>query len=144
MENAEIRRKVLRVNSYFLMAFGGVSIITGDIWSIWFAPGPWEEMLRGEPSVGIGGLEAHGFAFLFGVMLWRASRTTPTRQWHVYAAVAHTFLAVCNILLWDIYTLVGAVALGYISTIAHVVFATAETVAATRLYDAEPRERQDA
>jgi len=52
-----------------------------DIAGIYFNRGP-ESRLLTAPYAGIGFLEAHGLAFIIGVLMWKAA---PERSWHLTA-----------------------------------------------------------
>jgi len=93
--------------------------------------GPETAVLRGEPSSGVGFLEAHGLAVVIDVWFWCASLTeNPDRARHLTAAAVHTLLAMCNITLWRIFILCEVLTLGYVSTSLHCLFAILLLVAA--------------
>jgi len=75
------RKNILRANGAYLMLASTVGILTMDNPGIYFNRGP-ESRLLTAPYAGIGFLEAHGLAFIIGVLLWKA---TPAHTWHLTA-----------------------------------------------------------
>jgi hypothetical protein len=68
---------------------------------------------------------------IIAVWFWRSSRAeSPERAWHFTGAAVHTLLATCNITLWRIFVLCDVLALGYVSTTLHCLFAVLHLVAA--------------
>ncbi|OAP34619.1 hypothetical protein AU381_24825 [Sinorhizobium glycinis] len=92
---------------------GGLAV---DIAGSFFARGPEALLLDGVPGAAIGFIEAHGLAFILGVMLWRAESA---RSWHVVGAVVHLLLGTANFLFWQFFTLTGTLAAGYVTTSLH-------------------------
>lgn len=105
-----------------------------DIRAIFFGAGPLVTALRGVPSTGIGFLEAHGLAVIFALWFFHVGRTqaSPARAWHFTGAAVHTLLGGSNIALWQFFVFMDMLALGYISTGVHIVFAVLQLVAGSR------------
>jgi hypothetical protein len=95
-----------------------------DIAGSFFSAGPEALLLNGPP--GIGFIEAHGLAFIVGVMLWRADGA---RTWHAAAAAVHVLLGTANLLFWEFFVLSGTLIFGYVTTILHGSFVFAHLVA---------------
>ena len=136
------RQKLLKANALFLLTAGGLGFIT-DIVGIVTGAGPQARILAAAPHAGIGFVEAHGLAFIFGVLLWGAAAT---RQWHVTAAAIHALLGISNVCLWGIFTATDMVGMGIVVTALHGLFvlmqvtaaAEAPTSAASRSSGASP------
>jgi hypothetical protein len=109
------RKRLLRVNAAFLFVASAGGILV-DILGSFFAVGP-EALLLGEaPGAGIGFIEAHGLAFIIGIMLWRAA---PLRAWHLAAAAVHTLLGTANIAFWEFFVAADVLSVGYVTTALH-------------------------
>ncbi|PDT51393.1 hypothetical protein ATY30_26210 [Sinorhizobium americanum] len=80
------RNFLLRFDAAFLLiaSTGGMTV---DIAGSFLARGPEALLLNGVPGAAIGFIEAHGLAFILGVMLWRAGSS-----WHVVGAAVHLLL----------------------------------------------------
>jgi hypothetical protein len=63
-----------------LAATGG---LIADLAGAFAGAGPQKNVLGAAPYAAIGFVEAHGLAFIIGVLLWRAE---PQRSWHLIAA----------------------------------------------------------
>ena len=79
------RRIILRANAIFLLVAAS-SGMAADLAGAFFAIGPQRPILAAAPHAAIGFVEAHGFAFIIGILLWRAE---PARLWHLTAAAVH-------------------------------------------------------
>ena len=86
------RRFILRANATFLLiaSCGGM---WADLAGAFLAIGPQKAILGSAPHAAIGSVEAHGLAFIIGVLLWRAE---PARPWHLTAAMVHVLLGTSN------------------------------------------------
>jgi hypothetical protein len=124
--NIDIRKTVLRANAIFLLAAS-----TGGMWSdiqgAFFGRGHVAPVLAGAPHAAIGFVEAHGLAFIIGVLLWRAE---PSRAWHMTAAAAHVLLGTSNLVFWQIFIAGDMLSVGYTTTILHWLFVAAQSTAA--------------
>ena len=119
-------RTLLRADAIFLMvaAAGGM---TTDLLGVFFDRGPFVAVIGNSPHVGIGFVEAHGLAFIIGVLLWRAE---PLYSWHVTAMAVHALLGTANIVFWQIFVISDMLAMGYITTMLHGLFAFLQLLAA--------------
>jgi len=127
MSNAT-RALILRANAIFLLFASSVAFLA-DIAGSFFAAGPVAALFSQTPYLAIGSAEAHGLAFILGVLLWRA---VPGRQWHLAAAGIHILLGSCNLLFWDVFVVGDVLAVGYITTLLHWLFVALQlTVAAS-------------
>lgn len=120
------RKNILRANGVYLMLASTVGILTMDIPGIYFNRGP-EARILTAPYAGIGFLEAHGLAFIIGVLLWRAA---PARSWHLAALAAQALLGISNLLFWQIFPVTGSMAAGYVFTSLHWIFVSLQLAAA--------------
>ncbi|MCG6166793.1 hypothetical protein [Leptospira sanjuanensis] len=112
---------LLRINGVMLMiaSLGGFIIL--DVLGIFFGKGPARFLLEGQEFIGIGAFEAHGLAFILGVLLFRAGKE-PKRYWHVTAVAIHALLGTANILMWGIFIAVNSLPMGYATTAMHWIF----------------------
>ena len=120
------RTLLLRANAAFLMmasAGGMISDLTGAV----LLRGPVGLAVEKVPHAAIGFVEAHGLAFIIGVLLWRAE---PARLWHGTAAAVHVLLGTSNLVFWPLFGFAGMLAVGYVTTVLHGVFATLQLTAA--------------
>jgi len=120
------RQVILRANAAFLLV--------ASTWGLWadlagafFAIGPQRAIIGAAPHAAIGFVEAHGLAFIIGVLLWRA---VPLRGWHLTAAAVHVLLGTSNIVFWQIFVAADMLAGGYLTTSLHIVFALLQLGAA--------------
>jgi hypothetical protein len=127
------RQRLMLANGIVLGLFAVPSFFM-DIRAIFFGAGPLVTALRGEPSTGIGFLEAHGLAAILAFWFLYVGRTqqAPARAWHFTGAAVHTLLGASNIALWHFFVLMDMLALGYVSTGVHIVFAMLQVVAGAR------------
>ena len=127
------RQRLMFANGIVLGLFAVPSFFM-DIRAIFFGAGPLVAVLRGEPSSGIGFLEAHGLAAILAFWFLYVGRTqpSPARAWHFTGAAVHTLLGGSNIALWQMFILADMLVLGYVSTGVHIVFAVLQFVAGVR------------
>ncbi|MDK4736953.1 hypothetical protein [Rhizobium sp. CNPSo 3490] len=126
---------ILRANAIFLL-FASSAAFLADIAGSFFAAGPVASMFSKAPYLAIGSAEAHGLAFILGVLLWRA---VPGRQSHLTAAGIHILLGSCNLLFWDVFVVGDVLAVGYVTTVLHWLFVALQLTAAA---SAAPRHVQ--
>lgn len=120
------RRSILRANAvYLLLASTGGFI--ADVSGIFFSRGPQARVMEAVPFTGIGFIEAHGLAFILGVLLWRA---LSTRAWHLTAAAVHVLLGTSNLVFWRIFPFADMMAAGYVTTSLHWLFVVLQLAAA--------------
>jgi hypothetical protein len=120
------RHTILRANSLFLLVASAGGIVT-DIAGSFFGRGPEAALLGAAPGTGIGFIEAHGLAFIIGVLLWRSE---PSRAWHLTAAAVHALLGTANLLFWQFFVLADVLAVGYATTALHWTFVVLQLTAA--------------
>jgi hypothetical protein len=122
----KIRKSLLRANALYL----GIAALAGllfDVRGILFATGPQGRILGSSPHAGIGFIEAHGLALILSVLLWRAA---PARCWHLTALAIEVLLGTANLVFWQIFVAGNALAVGYITTALHWIFAAVQLVSA--------------
>ena len=101
-------RKILfKINAGFLVIMGGmVSIL--DYLGYRTGAGPLGRMLHGN-DLAVGMQEAHGLAFLFGLVLFLYAVSDARPSWHLICVGIHILLGSSNIIFWD-----GAVEYGIV------------------------------
>jgi len=77
--------------------------------------------------VGIGFVDAHELALIAGLLLWSAS---PRPCWHAAAAAVHVLFAAANLAHWQTFASADLVAMGYLTTFVHALFAALQVRAA--------------
>src|SRR5262245_48604365 len=132
--NATWRKNILRANGAYLMLASTVGMLTMELPGIYFGRGP-EARILSAPYAGIGFLEAHGLAFIIGVLLWRAA---PVRSWHLTALATQALLGISNLLFWQIFPATDSMAAGYIFTSLHWIFVSLQLTAALTSEHAAP------
>jgi hypothetical protein len=124
------RRLVLRANAVFLVV-ASMGALLMDIAGIFFARGPQSRVLHrvpnGLPFEGVGFIEAHGLALIFGITLWRV---TPSRSWHLTAAGIHLLLGTANLVFWQGFASADMLMVGYVTTSMHWLFVVLQLLAA--------------
>jgi hypothetical protein len=123
---AKLRIAVLRANAVYLMA-AAAGGLWSDILGAFFARGHVASVLSGAPHTAIGFVEAHGLALIIGMLLWLAP---PERKWHSVAAAVHLLLGTANLVFWQVFVAADLLAVGYITTSLHWLFAALQMVAA--------------
>jgi hypothetical protein len=98
-----------------------------DLLGVYLGTGPQGRILSQAPHAGIGFVEAHGLALILSVLLWRA---VPARSWHLTALALEVLLGTANLVFWDIFIAGEALAMGYITTLLHWIFAGLQLFAA--------------
>ena len=121
-----MRQAILRANAIFLLVASTWGM-WGDIAGAFFAIGPQRAIIGAAPHAAIGFVEAHGLAFIIGILLWRAA---PLRSWHLMAVAVHVLLGTSNIVFWQIFVAANALWGGYLTTSLHVLFALLQIGAA--------------
>jgi hypothetical protein len=114
------RRILLTADGVFLAVIGSVQVLL-EVVAYYGGAVPYGELFERSPDL-IGWLEAHGMAFLIGVLLLAVARNDLRRFWHVFAAAVHVLLGGANIVFWDSFLAFGMVPMGVAATVVHVVF----------------------
>jgi phosphoglycerol transferase MdoB-like AlkP superfamily enzyme len=123
-DSATLRKGFLFADATFLLMAGGMAMLSellGYFWNV----GPQARTFHKSPYT-VGGFEAHGLAVLIAILLYRAGAKDQKRWWHLYAALVHMLLGGANLLFWRTFVYFKAIALGIITTIAHVGFVIAQ------------------
>ena len=118
------RQTLLRANGTFLILVGGTAMIF-ELLSHYFGAGPWGRTFGHSPYT-IGFLEAHGLAFMIGVLLFSLAASEPKRVWHGFAASVHLLLGGANLLFWQSFVSWGLVPMGVVATAFHGLFLVAQ------------------
>jgi hypothetical protein len=122
------RRLILRANALYLGVASIAAFLLLDLRGIAFGAGPAAQIFAAAPHAAIGFVEAHGLAFILGVLLWNAQ---PVRYAHFTAAAVMGLLGVSNIVFWPLFTATGMTAAGVLLASAHLAFALLQLVAAS-------------
>jgi len=120
------RKLLFRANAIYLMA-AAAGGLWSDILGVFFARGHVAPVIASAPYAAIGFVEAHGLAFIIGVLLWRAE---PLRSWHITAAAVHVLLGTANLVFWQLFVAADMLAVGYITTSLHWLFVALQLSAA--------------
>jgi hypothetical protein len=121
-----IRHVLLRANAAFLLA-ASAGGFASDVRGIFFGLGPVARIVAEAPYSGIGFIEAHGLAFILGILMWRAQ---PTRDWHLAAAAIHVLLGSANLVFWQLFIVSDMLLVGYVTTALHGLFVVLQMAAA--------------
>ena len=116
------RTAILVGDGAFLLV-AGLAALAADLVGYFSGVGPFAA-LAGQP-LSVGAVEAHGLAALVGFLLL----TTPPSdrwRWHAVAAGVHLFFGICNLLSWEVYSVMGATPAGIVSTVVHAVLFIAQ------------------
>ena len=124
--NTTMRRAILRANAIWLIvaSTGG---LFADLAGAFFGKGPQGPILSSMPDVAIGFVEAHGLAFIIGVLLWFAR---PRRAWHLTGAAVHFLLGASNLVFWQLFITANMLPAGYVATTLHAAFFLIHLIAA--------------
>jgi hypothetical protein len=124
------RRTLMRADGSFLALVGGAQMIF-ELLSHFFGVGPWGRIFTASHYT-IGFLEAHGLAFLIGVLLIGLAASDQKRYWHGFAACVHVLLGGANLLFWSSFAAWGLVPAGVVATVIHGLFLVAQLVVYAR------------
>jgi hypothetical protein len=117
------RRRLLLANGVFLVVVGGGQVAF-ELLAYYSGSGPYGYIFEESPYA-IGWVEAHGLAFIVGVLLLVVAARDLRRFWHVLAAAVHTLLGTANLVFWDSFIVFGMVPMGIAATVVHFVFVVA-------------------
>jgi hypothetical protein len=121
-----IRHVLLRANATFLLA-ASAGGFASDVRGIFFGLGPVARVAAEAPYAGIGFIEAHGLAFILGVLMWRAE---PACAWHLAAAAIHALLGTANLVFWQPFIVSDMLLVGCVTTALHGLFVVLQMAAA--------------
>ena len=121
-----IRHVLLRANATFLLA-ASAGGFASDVRGIFFGLGPVARLVADAPYAGLGFIEAHGLAFILGILMWRAQ---PARGWHLAAAAIHVLLGTANLVFWQLFIVSDMLLVGYVTTALHGLFVVLQMAAA--------------
>jgi hypothetical protein len=121
-----VRHVILRANAAFLLA-ASTGGFASDVRGIFLGLGPVARVVVEAPHAGIGFVEAHGLAFILGILMWRAE---PSRAWHLTAAAIHTLLGCANLIFWQLFIASDMLMVGYVTTALHALFVLLQISAA--------------
>ena len=113
-----IRHVLLRANATFLLS-ASAGGFASDVRGIFFGLGPVARVVAEAPYAGLGFIEAHGLAFILGILIWRAQ---PARGWHLAAAAIHVLLGTANLVFWQLFIVSDMLLVGYVTTALHGLF----------------------
>lgn len=120
-----IRKTILRADAIFFIVAGAG--FAGDLIGALFGPGALSLALVQTPLGAVGAVWGYGLSIVFGVLLWRAE---PIRAWHLTAVAVHALLGTFNLLFWASFAAADRLAIGYITTTLHGIFAALQLSAA--------------
>ena len=102
---------------------GGIQVVF-ELLAYHTGSGPYGYVFEESPYA-IGWVEAHGLAFIIGVLLLTVAARDLRRFWHLLAAAVHMLLGTANLVFWNSFIVFGMVPMGIAATIAHFVFVAA-------------------
>ena len=126
MREVRVRKALLVADAIFLLVASTGGMIA-DLAGAFAGVGPQRGVLGPAPYAAIGFVEAHGLAFVIGVLLWRAE---PARSWHLAAAAVHVLLGTSNLVFWQIFVATDMLAMGWGTTTLHWLFVALQLAAA--------------
>ncbi len=126
MREVRLRKALLVANAIFLLVASTGGMIA-DLAGAFAGIGPQRGVLGPAPYAAIGFVEAHGLAFIIGVLLWRAE---PARSWHLTASGVHILLGTSNLVFWQIFVATDMLAMGWVTTTLHWLFVALHLAAA--------------
>ena len=116
----KFRKTLFQINAGFLMLMGGVFSIA-DYIGYRTGAGPLGRMLHGN-DLAVGMQEAHGLAFLFGLVLFLYATSDSHSSWHLICACIHILLGGSNLVYWNGAVEYGIVGPEIVVTIVHGLF----------------------
>jgi hypothetical protein len=124
--SVHFKRLLLRANAIFLLAASTGGFLS-DVRGIFFGLGPVARVVAQAPDAGIGFIEAHGLAFILGILLWHAQSL---QSWHLAAAAIHVLLGTANLVFWQLFIAADMLDVGYVTTALHGLFLVLQLLAA--------------
>ena len=129
-----IRHALLRANAAFLLA-ASAGGFASDVRGIFLGLGPVGRVVAEAPYAGLGFIEAHGLAFILGILMWRA---LSSRGWHLAAAAIHLLLGTANLVFWQLFIAADMLTVGYVTTALHGLFVALQLLAAHAAPGSDP------
>jgi hypothetical protein len=130
--NSHLGHLILRGNAVFLLTASSGGFVS-DVRGIFFGLGPVSRVVAEAPWSGLGFIEAHGLAFIIGILMWRSQAS---RSWHLVGAAIHVLLGTANLVFWQLFIVSDMLVVGYVTTALHAAFIGLQSVAA--LADTSP------
>jgi len=124
-----VRSRILLSDGAFLLVAGTVQVVL-ELLGYFAGRGIWGHVLAHSPYT-IGWVEAHGLAVLIGLLLVVIARRDGRRYWHGFALAVHLLLGAANLVFWQSFVTFAIVPVGVGTTIAHGMFAVAQTACLT-------------
>jgi hypothetical protein len=121
---SQIGKLLVYANAVFLVVASLGGFVT-DVRGSFFGTGPGAALLNQAPGAGIGMMEAHGLAFIIAATILAAGYG---RRWHLMLLAIHLLLGTCNLMFWQFFIVSDMLTVGYVTTIAHWLFAAAHLV----------------
>lgn len=121
---SQLGKLLVTVNAAFLTVASLGGFVT-DVRGSFFGTGPEAVLLNQAPGAGIGMMEAHGLAFIIAVTILAVGYG---RRWHPMLLAIHLLLGTCNLMFWQFFITSDMLTVGYVTTIAHWLFAAAHLV----------------
>ena len=116
----KFRKTLFQINAGFLMLMGGVFSIL-DYIGYRTGAGPLGRMLHGN-DLAVGMQEAHGLAFILGLVLFIYAVSDARPSWHLICAGIHILLGGSNLVYWNGAVEYGIVGPEIVVTIVHGLF----------------------
>jgi len=120
MRTLTFRKNLFRLNAGFLVLVGGISSIM-DYIGFRTGAGPFGDMLKGN-FLAIGALEAHGLAFIVGLVLFIYALRSMDTSWHLVGAGVHILLGGSNLIFWSYFQEIGILNQEVVITAIHGLF----------------------
>ena len=125
-----LRAIVLRTDGAFLLVASALAF-SADIIGYTTGGGPLGAAFAGRPFTSVGMFEAHGTAFLLGLVLLYAARRPPApAAAHLLAAGLHLLLGGFNLVFWQDAIMAGVEKLEIVVTTIHFAFLAAQIACA--------------
>lgn len=120
MISITFRKNLFRLNAAFLILMGGVFGVL-DYLGFRMGSGPLGDLLK-DNLLAIGMQEAHGLAFIIGLILFSYALRSTDTSWHLVGAGVHVLLGSSNLIFWGHFEEIGTVNPAIIVTAIHWLF----------------------
>lgn len=121
---SQLGKLLVHFNAAFLVVASLGGFVT-DLRGSFFGTGPEAVLLNQAPGAGIGMMEAHGLAFIIAMTILAVGYG---RHWHLMLMAIHLLLGTCNLMFWQFFIVSDTLTVGYVTTIAHWLFAAGHLV----------------